>query len=52
MYERSALEPFITSADVSKGKVGDLKRNYEIAFISESSELLQTIRQTKESLVR
>ena len=24
MYERSALESFITSADVSRGKVGDL----------------------------
>ena len=44
MYERSTPEAFITSAEVSKGKVGELKRNYEIAFISESSELLQTIR--------
>ena len=51
MYERSISETEKLSVDSSKGKVADWQRNYEIAFFSESSELLETIRTTKESLV-
>ena len=36
-----------TSIEASRGKVVKEKREYKIAFFSESSELLETIKKTK-----
>ena len=51
MYERYNFDEIKTSLEESRGKVVEEKREYKIAFFKESSEMLETIRKTKESLV-
>ena len=52
MYERYGIEQEHSSLELSRGKVVEDRREFQIAFFSESSEFLRTIQETKEILVR
>ena len=47
MYQSYDVTAEQTSIEASRGKAVQEKRKYKIAFFSESSELLETIKKTK-----
>ena len=51
MYEKKSSNVAIQSVKDSRGKAVDLKRNFELAFFQDSSELLEAIKKAKASLV-
>ena len=51
MYERYNVQSENSSIEISKGKIAGEQRHFDIAFFQESSELLQSFKETKQGLV-